>query len=72
MFDCVAMAVMRRDFIALDSLEEPAVGGRGVPLGKVEEGVLEEEEDLSEPPPKKPPKDMVGWCVGEMEGGGWW
>jgi hypothetical protein len=62
MFDCVAMAVISRDFIVLDSLEEPEDEGRGVPEGKVEEGVLGEEEDLSEPPPKKPPKDMVGCC----------
>lgn len=56
--DCVAMAVMRRDFIAEDS-EPPKEEGVGVPLGKVE-GASDEEESLPPPPPpKNPPKDMM-------------
>ena len=67
------MAVMRRDFMALDSEPPPPYEAAGVaaPLGK-ELGRSEEEEEEEEescplllllllllPPPKKPPNDMV-------------
>lgn len=59
MFDCVAMAVINRDFRAVDSDVLEDEGGRGVPDGKVGLGGGDEE-DLSDPP-KNPPKDMLGW-----------
>ena len=60
------MAVMRRDFMALDSEPPKEDVGVAAPLGK-ELGVSEEEESfpllllllLLLPPPKKPPNDMI-------------
>jgi hypothetical protein len=71
MLDCVAMALISRPFIALDSelLKELGVGA---PLGKEEDtSVVEGEEEslpLELPPPKKPPKDMVCEVGGLGEG----
>lgn len=59
------MAVMRRDFMALDSEPPNEEVGVAAPLGN-ELGVSEEEESfplllllLLPPPPKKPPNDMM-------------
>ena len=61
------MAVMRRDFMALDSEPPKEEVGVAAPLGN-ELGVSEEEESfplllllllLLLPPPKKPPNDMI-------------
>lgn len=54
------MAVMSRDFMAEDSDEPPKEDGVGAPLGKVlGVSLWDEEESLLEPPPKKPPNDIV-------------
>ena len=59
------MAVMRRDFMALDSEPPNEEVGVAAPLGN-ELGVSDEEESfplllplLLLPPPKKPPNDMM-------------